>query len=272
MIINRGKYLHELTKDMGRKDLLKPDEVENLKKCLDIALDLRKFEIELYWKRATYFWVINAAIFTFYGAIFTSKVDVRNSFLIMVSAFGILASACFYYLNRGGKFWQENWEMHTNYLSSYINGNLFQIIPKKNKDHFSVSKINLFFSSIICILWIVIFVYHLTSFMDLDQNHVILIKLWIYRLFTPLLLFIFLYYVSRLFPGYNKNYTIMMIFSFIMMCICFVFSNKILNLDLNYSISFVLIFGFVALVVGIIVGHLEDYFSSHKEKYIKFDE
>jgi hypothetical protein len=26
-------------------------------KALEVALDVRKFEIELYWKRASYFWV-----------------------------------------------------------------------------------------------------------------------------------------------------------------------------------------------------------------------
>lgn len=111
----------------------------------------------------------------------TSKKDVDPFFLIIISAFGILASACSYYLNRGGKFWQENWEMHVNYLSSFINGNLFKIVPKKNEDHFSVSRINLFFSGAICILWLFIFVYYLTNFMDLDlgldldldQNYII---------------------------------------------------------------------------------------------------
>ncbi|TQP38712.1 hypothetical protein FLM09_19635 [Vibrio cholerae] len=30
------------------------------KLALDYALDIRKFEIELYWKRATYFWALIA--------------------------------------------------------------------------------------------------------------------------------------------------------------------------------------------------------------------
>ncbi len=28
----------------------------DVKKALELALEIRKFEIELYWKRATYFW------------------------------------------------------------------------------------------------------------------------------------------------------------------------------------------------------------------------
>ena len=32
------------------------DESKLREKALDLALDIRKFEIELYWKRAAYFW------------------------------------------------------------------------------------------------------------------------------------------------------------------------------------------------------------------------
>ena len=34
-----------------------------IREALDIALDTRKFEIELYWKRANYFVIIIGAIF-----------------------------------------------------------------------------------------------------------------------------------------------------------------------------------------------------------------
>jgi hypothetical protein len=36
---------------------------------LGFALDIRKFEIELYWKRATYFWTFIGATFAAYGAV-----------------------------------------------------------------------------------------------------------------------------------------------------------------------------------------------------------
>lgn len=40
-------------------------------KALELALDIRKFEIELYWKRATYFWTFIAAAFGGYAVIYT---------------------------------------------------------------------------------------------------------------------------------------------------------------------------------------------------------
>lgn len=45
------------------------------KKALENILDIRKFEIEMYWKRATYFW-------TFIGAVF---VGILRLFVILIS-------------------------------------------------------------------------------------------------------------------------------------------------------------------------------------------
>ena len=42
----------EYKKALGLGEATKTDP----KKALDLALEIRKFEIELYWKRATYFW------------------------------------------------------------------------------------------------------------------------------------------------------------------------------------------------------------------------
>jgi hypothetical protein len=39
------------------------------KEALAHALEIRRFEIELYWKRATYFWTFIAAAFAAYGII-----------------------------------------------------------------------------------------------------------------------------------------------------------------------------------------------------------
>lgn len=43
----------------------KPDKNE-WKELLKIAMETRKFEIELYWKRANYFWLFVAAFFVAY--------------------------------------------------------------------------------------------------------------------------------------------------------------------------------------------------------------
>ena len=47
----------------SQEDFLKDFSGEKRKKALKQVLDIRKFEIELYWKRATYFWTFIAAMF-----------------------------------------------------------------------------------------------------------------------------------------------------------------------------------------------------------------
>ncbi|EIJ8446517.1 hypothetical protein LJP04_004306, partial [Salmonella enterica] len=39
------------------------DDAKKNEKALTYALDIRKFEIDLYWKRASYFWAFIAATF-----------------------------------------------------------------------------------------------------------------------------------------------------------------------------------------------------------------
>ncbi|MBV5304022.1 MAG: hypothetical protein JZU70_07475 [Chlorobium sp.] len=50
-----------------------PENKSKVKKALKHALDIRKFEIELYWKRATYFWALIVVAFTGYFAILGAK-------------------------------------------------------------------------------------------------------------------------------------------------------------------------------------------------------
>lgn len=58
-------------------------------KALKYAHDIRKFEIELYWKRATYFWTFIGAAFAGYFAIQKGG-DTSNIFV--VSALGFVFS------------------------------------------------------------------------------------------------------------------------------------------------------------------------------------
>ena len=43
--------------------------------ALAYALDIRKFEIELYWKRATYYWAFIAAAFAGYALTYKTAAD-----------------------------------------------------------------------------------------------------------------------------------------------------------------------------------------------------
>lgn len=75
--------------------------------ALKCALDIRKFEIELYWKRATYFWTLIAASFAGYFSLASLKTP-GPGLVFLVSCIGLLLSIGWYLANRGSKFWQEN--------------------------------------------------------------------------------------------------------------------------------------------------------------------
>lgn len=55
------KHTNEFSGEDYKKSFL--DDVEKNEKALAYALDIRKFEIDLYWKRASYFWTFIAATF-----------------------------------------------------------------------------------------------------------------------------------------------------------------------------------------------------------------
>src|ERR1035437_2713319 len=77
-----------------------------------LALEIRRFEIELYWKRTTYFWTLIAATFAGYFALASSGNSRAPGLLFLVSCIGLVLSTGWYLVNRGSKYWQANWESH----------------------------------------------------------------------------------------------------------------------------------------------------------------
>ena len=123
-------------------------------------MDIRKFEIELYWKRATYFWLFMAACFTGASLSWNEESGMYISYLL--SCLGLLIAVAFWMLNRGSKFWQENWEAHVDLLSEKICGPIYRYVifsSDINKINpvsswpFSVSKINMYISASLIIFW-----------------------------------------------------------------------------------------------------------------------
>ncbi len=93
------------------------------KAALEHAIDIRRFEIELYWKRATYFWTLIAAAFAGY---FLLKAHGKDEEMRLASAIGLVLSTGWYLVNRGSKYWQENWERHVDLLEDEFMGPLIQ--------------------------------------------------------------------------------------------------------------------------------------------------
>lgn len=155
---------------------------EKNKIALAYALEIRKFEIDLYWKRASYFWTfIGASLVGFISiqSLTSTQASSKEILTILICCLGLVFSFSWYCVNRGSKFWQENWEKHVDSLEDSISGPLYKIVasPQKIKGlsgrtrHFltgskpmSVSKINQIISLYVTILWVILLVSSLPEF------------------------------------------------------------------------------------------------------------
>ncbi len=137
--------------------------------ALNVSLDTRKFEIELYWKRAAYFWAFIAATFTGYFAVLSSNSSWQHKELILyiLNCLGIFSSWIWYLELKGSKYWQENWEQHVSDKEFEIQGDVFNKVKVINENSiftlnahpYSVSKLNLILSMFIIFVWVLLFVY-----------------------------------------------------------------------------------------------------------------
>ncbi|PLX51156.1 MAG: hypothetical protein C0613_00695 [Desulfobulbaceae bacterium] len=136
-------------------------------RALAYALDIRKFEIELYWKRATYFWAFIAAAFAGYALTYQSA-EHEPWLSMLFSALGLVFSFAWYLVNRGSKFWQSNWERHVDLLEDITLGPLYKIVAVTEDNsagslltspgQFSVSKVNQILSLFVASVWLLLFV------------------------------------------------------------------------------------------------------------------
>lgn len=160
------KHFYEILGNISNFENLSHKEKKRFKEAYEIALDTRKFEIELYWRRTTYFWALLGAIFTFYGisSFRSDDLDVRQFGQIISSALGVILSLAWILANKGSKFWQENWEAHVDLLEELFAGPLFKTVLFQPQEGYllracpySVSKINLVVSYFVFFIWCLIF-------------------------------------------------------------------------------------------------------------------
>lgn len=144
-------------------------------KALELALDIRKFEIELYWKRTAYFWAFTAAAFAGYGAVQKDAEPSKAFFSVLLGCLGFVFSFAWFCINKGSKYWQSNWETHVDLLEDAVLGPLYKTIGERGGTSakgrlagvpgklrriasgpyaFSVSKINQILSLLITLMWI----------------------------------------------------------------------------------------------------------------------
>ena len=131
---------------------------EKIVAALERAHDIRKFEIDLYWRRGLYFWGFNLAVFTSFGLLL-GKMAERNDIWVCggiasdvilstllpalaLALLGLSISVIWYFVHKGSKAWQQNWEHHIDLLEESVTGNLHKITLGKRDDFYSVSRAN----------------------------------------------------------------------------------------------------------------------------------
>ena len=166
--------------------MLDKKEYENLfhgkeKEALEKALDIRKFEIELYWKRTAYFWAFIVANYTAYFFLLVQD-DLKNKnlYLTLLSFIGLLLAHAWQLSNKGSKFWQKNWEAHVSQLEKKVIGPLYDVFldPRKpyrilspfEKQPCSPARINTIVCMIFFITGLCLFLYNAVQFMN-DYNY-----------------------------------------------------------------------------------------------------
>lgn len=137
---------------LGEHDLNR----EQRKAALNRAHEIRKFEIELYWKRATYFWILQAAVFAAIGFIWkTEEIGISPVIPVAIAALGLVTSVAGVLSAKGSKFWQENWEHHIDMLEDEFEGRLHKTAyAGKDGLAWSVSGVNERLTFCFCLFWI----------------------------------------------------------------------------------------------------------------------
>lgn len=153
-----------------------PDQTKTAS-ALQHALDIRKFEIGLYWQRATYFWTLIAATFAGYFAVLSAEhMNDKYFNAYVLSCVGLIFSLAWFLTNRGSKYWQENWENHVDMLEDGITGPLYKTVLHRSEKlgllsraiegpaPFSVSQINQWVSLFTVAVWLPLIVNVLPEF------------------------------------------------------------------------------------------------------------
>ena len=177
---------------------------ERAKLALEKAWEIRNFEIEMYWKRASYFWAFIASTFVGYFALASSESyaeydryqHVEVYFLICI---GFVLSVAWLLTNVGSKQWQRNWESHIDLLENAFTGPLYKTVSLT--ESYSVSKINEIVSVVFVIVWLLLGVKYLA------EKNLLNLSLNIYELnwFVVISTFLSLLAVVAMIKGHGRG-------------------------------------------------------------------
>ncbi|MGK2508972.1 RipA family octameric membrane protein, partial [Klebsiella pneumoniae] len=126
-------YIKKILNDPNKEFLTNRD-LDALKESYDKAHDIRKFEIELYWKRTAYVWTLIASLITVTGVLLAAYYRLppdsggSNALLGLVASvaiLGVLITIISSKIIRGGEYWQKNWEYHVSLLEPLFSGRIY---------------------------------------------------------------------------------------------------------------------------------------------------
>jgi len=146
--------------------------VERWKELIEKAWKVRDFEIELYWKRANYFWLFQVPAFGGYFLInknsITGSMHSKPDELFVVTCLGITFSTAWFLINKGSKAWQRHWEVYIDLLERKYYGPFYQTVSTDRT--YSVSKINEVISASFIGVWVLFALHFLSSECYLQIN------------------------------------------------------------------------------------------------------
>lgn len=202
--LKKDKGYTDLTEETYKTDFKVESDTSIVKAAYEKAWASKNFEIDNYWKRATYFWAFQVASFTAYMAFLSSNYYQNNpanrQLLFFIVCIGVITSLAWVLINIGSKFWQRNWEKHVDMLEDKITGPLYKTVYMyKNEVTFSVSKINEIVSRFFVFIWVML------GFKYVSDN-IIFQGTWrdiaIYEITA---IFFTLYFVVAMFYGHGRG-------------------------------------------------------------------
>lgn len=196
------KFTEKIKYSEQFKGKAKDDETK-IRTAYNQAWDARKFEIDNYWKRTTYFWAFQVSSFAGYFAVISS--DNYNfdppknpEILFCIIAIGALTALAWSLINIGSKFWQRHWEKHIDMLEDDITGPLYKtVFAYKSTRTFSVSKINSIVSRFFVVIWFVLGIKYVVDHLIVKDGEFAWVEFFVF-------LFI-IYFVLAMFLGYGRG-------------------------------------------------------------------
>ena len=135
--------------------------IEQKKRILELATDVRKFEIERFWQRSIFFWGFIAAAFVAYAQSACAQSACKGDLAFLVACFGLVCSIAWTLQNRGSKYWYEAWEAKVESVEKDVLGvHLFtnrEAILRKGPwgaRAFSVTKLAIALSDFTALTWL----------------------------------------------------------------------------------------------------------------------